>query len=304
MNRTSASYATRYETEWIVDRATGEPFVDMGNGAWDGAESFTDSNGNGAFDPGEPYRDTNGDGSWDHGEPFADLGNGTWDTGEPFTDRGNGIWDAGESFTDTNGNGSYDTDLLTVTHTGRSPQNLTGLVSGDQISARVRASAAARRSASNAYGTTWSTWSAFGPWSVWIQWTNSNGDLWTDTNGNRRYDSGEPFTDTNSNGIYDPPASCPLLPVSALPPVTLSNCPDPTDTPAYYPAGHAEPYVDANGNSSYDSGETFTDINRDGTWTADLGGHPTGVCYPPGHTCLTRIWRVVCVCAGQGGAAG
>ena len=61
-----------------------------------------------------------------------------------------------------------------------------------------------------------------------------------------------------------------------------------------------EPYRDANG--SYDAGESFTDTNSDGTWTADLGGVPTGLCFPltlgnppaphpclqPGDVCLGR----------------
>lgn len=35
--------------------------------------------------------------------------------------------------------------------------------------------------------------------------------------------------------------------------------------------GKAEPYLDANHNSQYDTGETFTDSNGNGGWDADMG---------------------------------
>jgi len=35
--------------------------------------------------------------------------------------------------------------------------------------------------------------------------------------------------------------------------------------------GQAEPFVDANGNGSYDAGETYTDVNGNGHWDADMG---------------------------------
>ncbi len=67
----------------------------------------------------------------------------------------------------------------------------------------------------------------------------------------------------------------------------LQPCPgDPTQLAAVYPAGYPEPFRDINGNGSWDPGESFTDLNGDLTWTADLGGQPTGECYPPGHICL------------------
>ena len=41
-------------------------------------------------------------------------------------------------------------------------------------------------------------------------------------------------------------------------------------------AGYPEPFTDSNGNG--DDGESSTDLNVDGTWTAALGGYPTGLC--------------------------
>jgi Flp pilus assembly pilin Flp len=37
-----------------------------------------------------------------------------------------------------------------------------------------------------------------------------------------------------------------------------------------------EPYIDANGNGSYNSGETYTDINGNGQWDADMGASGYG----------------------------
>lgn len=128
-----------------------------------------------------------------------------------------------------------------------------GLTANDIVNIRVRAQATARASATNSLGTTWSGWSSFGAWSAWSASSAS--------------------------------ATCPR-PAPVTPP-TLPPCPnDPTELAAAYPPGHYEAYHDTNGNGVYDLGEVFTDINRDGTWTADLGGQPTSLCFPPGHQCL------------------
>ena len=64
----------------------GDPFSDLnGNGVWDGAEVFVDSNHNGIFEPGL-------------GETFADT-------------DGNGVWTAAEPYQDNNMNGQYDPPL-------------------------------------------------------------------------------------------------------------------------------------------------------------------------------------------------
>lgn len=44
-----------------------------------------------------------------------------------------------------------------------------------------------------------------------------------------------------------------------------------------YPAvGDPEPYIDVNGNKSYDNGEPFTDVNGDGNWSLDQGSAALG----------------------------
>lgn len=136
-----------------------------------------------------------------------------------------------------------------------SPAQITdsyGIQAGDDLSVRVRARAAARASATNSLGTTLSSWSSFGAWSGW--------------------------------SASSATSRCPTPP----PPPPPMACPtDPAKFQAVYPSGHSEAYTDSNGDGSYDNGERFTDINGDGTWTADLGGYPTGLCWPAGHACLT-----------------
>jgi len=46
--------------------------------------------------------------------------------------------------------------------------------------------------------------------------------------------------------------------------------------PAFAAIGKPEGFVDANGNSTYDAGETFTDTNGNGAWDADSGVPGTG----------------------------
>lgn len=70
-------------------------------------------------------------------------------------------------------------------------------------------------------------------------------ETFTDTNGNGRYDFGEPFVD-RPNGVFDPGES-------------------------FTDRGNgrwdsAEPFTDANGNGVFNSGEAFTDLNRNGVW--------------------------------------
>lgn len=41
--------------------------------------------------------------------------------------------------------------------------------------------------------------------------------------------------------------------------------------PSFEDIGKPEPLADANGNGSWDEGETFTDINGNGVWDSDMG---------------------------------
>ena len=66
-----------------------------GDGVWDPAEVFVDTNGNDEYDLGEDFTDGNQNGIWDEAEEFTDALNGVWDEGEPFIDALNGKYDEG-----------------------------------------------------------------------------------------------------------------------------------------------------------------------------------------------------------------
>lgn len=44
----------------------------------------------------------------------------------------------------------------------------------------------------------------------------------------------------------------------------------------YSSIGQPEPYVDTNGNGTYDAGESFDDVNGNGKWDADMGAAGVG----------------------------
>lgn len=100
-------------------------------------------------------------------------GNGKRDRGEPDFDdaNGNGKPDPGE-FTDINGNGKWDAD---------------GVVNGGHwITATAKISllfGAAR--------------------GIWFHEDTKQGERYTDTNDNGKWDAGEPYTDGNGNGNWD-----------------------------------------------------------------------------------------------------
>ncbi len=47
-------------------------------------------------------------------------------------------------------------------------------------------------------------------------------------------------------------------------------------TGGYSAVGDPEPFIDKNGNKAYDGGEAFTDVNGDGSWSADQGSQVLG----------------------------
>ena len=122
---TQSNWNGSYNNKWACENMgyswIEEPFIDIGNGAWDQGELFTDAlNGvydsghedftdalNGVYDVGEFFNDV-GNGVWDEGEDFIDALNGVYDPEhEDFTDALNGIYDLGEEFIDAL-NGEYD----------------------------------------------------------------------------------------------------------------------------------------------------------------------------------------------------
>lgn len=63
--------------------------------------------------------------------------------------------------------------------------------------------------------------------------------------------------------------------------------------PSFADIEKGEPFVDGNGNSSYDVGETFSDQNGNGVWDADMGVEGAG---GAGQVVLYKVqvnWRVM-----------
>lgn len=159
-----------------------------GDGIWNGAESFVDTDSNGRFDPErasiaagatgidspEPFLD----GDINLGEPFDDVDeNNIYEEREPFFDENrNGIWNPGEPWTERIFNGYYDQVLdkfITCLCPENNDLNRNGRYDGPTD-----------------------------PWTPGVPFVdrNKNGKF---DNINRTWDPGEPYTDLNGNGQWD-----------------------------------------------------------------------------------------------------
>lgn len=85
-----------------------------------------------------------------------------------------------------------------------------------------------------------------------------DGEIFTDLNGNGRWDPGDPFTDVNSNGRWDPGE--PFV--------------DSDANGVYTPP---EPYNDSNGNGRYDPPLTVTEMNSSFSGNAHIGNNYSGI---------------------------
>lgn len=75
----------------IFEKGSDGRLYALGDGVWNDAESFEDSNDNGDYDIGESFTDQNGNGQWDDAEEWQDdYFNNIYDEGEEFTDCG--VW--------------------------------------------------------------------------------------------------------------------------------------------------------------------------------------------------------------------
>ena len=246
---------------WSLDPT--DNFIDKGNGVWDPAEDFMDSNKNSRWDDAEKFTENNG--RWDIGEEIInDDGNGVWDPAEPFVDAGNGVWDdfepfedvnlngrrdRGEKFTDLNGNGVWD-DAEKFEDQKNGKYDL-----GESFEDRGN-----------------------GKWDLgepFIDKGNGKWDLGEPFNDsvNGKYDLGEPFTDLNGNGVWDDAEK--FIDIDENGKYDLFEPYRDTDqndkwTPSEpfadqvngkYDLG--EPFEDENG--KWDPGESFTDIGN-GKW--------------------------------------
>ncbi len=234
------------------------------------AEPYVDVDGNDAYDAGEPFADWNGDGVWTAAAPITFVlpghdwsaapnattapsivierlpggidadGDGTADAYRPFenavrypealTDtNGDGIRQVAEVYFDLDGNGTKD---------AHDPhQELDG---------------------DGTHGTTTET----------IVDADGDGlyDLarpaepFVDGDGDGRWDAAEPYWDRNGNGKRDGPTN-PTPPAwQPWNPATYGN----VGAEDVYITNHGEPFLDLDGDSTFDEAETFLDTNGNG----------------------------------------
>ena len=125
---------------------------------------------------------------------------------EPFTDtNNNGQWDAGEPYVDTDGDGNYDVEKTDGGHW---------------------VTAAGKVKIGDYAG-------------IWFVEDQKQGEYYVDSNGNGKWDPGEPFRNTDGS-------------------------------PNEIEVGDS--YWDSNGNNQWDPGEPFTDTDGDGTYDPKNGG--------------------------------
>ena len=108
-------------------------FNDLGNGSFDVAEIFWDSDSDGERDPFEPFEDLNCNGVWDDAES-TDSGNQIWDAAEYYEDdNGNGSWDEGEGLSKIN---DAAVNLLVDYSDSESPQAISTIIATTEIKLR------------------------------------------------------------------------------------------------------------------------------------------------------------------------
>ena len=84
-------------------------------------------------------------------------------------------------------------------------------------------------------------------------------EAFTDANNNGKWDAAEPYWDVNNNGYYDPPVASwqPWDPA-------IHDHDNPTSVQNYV-AINGEPFMDLDGDSTWDDAESFYDANQNGT---------------------------------------
>lgn len=193
----------------------GEPYYDDNrNGCYDLAEPFTDQNGNGRWDIAEPFVDANNSGGYDEGEDFTDLNrNHKWDDAEPFVDAdGDGLLSPAEPFIDENGNGVRDRCTL---YFGCDDGRLYALYGEICEEPYIDTNGNGRYTP----GEHFTDWNANGIWDwVRVKWSVTTGgkitsspvvnlaEPFADSNGDGRYNVGEPYLEVYQDGIWNPGA--------------------------------------------------------------------------------------------------
>lgn len=234
-------------------------------------EPYVDADHNGLYDPGETFEDWNGNGAWDLSVPLtlvipgANLAwnvNGSADpslvvrhlaggvdadgdgTPEPYQDwraprrypelwvdfNANDLHEVQEAWLDLDGDGARDAD--------EPYQELDGN-------------------------------GVFTAESEPLNDANGNGrhdraapaESFTDVNGNGRWDPAEPFWDRDGNGAWTPPT----IPASPWVPWNPADHGNAVATNLYI-ASYGEPFLDQDGDGTYDEAEPLVDRNGNGLW--------------------------------------
>tara|TARA_Y100000768_G_scaffold136726_1_gene101781 strand:- start:7107 stop:13079 length:5973 start_codon:yes stop_codon:yes gene_type:complete len=190
----------------------------LGNGVWDDAEEFIDSDGNGQYDVGEVYIDSDNSGFWTDAEDFTDSnGNNIFDFEPVFEDPNSNPWSGlfvGEEFIDANGNGSYDIgeDYDDNNNNGQRDEGYEAIVSFKSAvyyatdSKRYKFKLTITNSNNQSVSDTKIVIinpEPNNPPTITFQNLDSYIEDFTDTNGNDQWDEGESFIDLNDNGIWD-----------------------------------------------------------------------------------------------------
>ena len=232
-------------------------------------------------------------------EPFVDAnGSGTWETGETFQDwNANGVWDAGIAISVLVRDGDFSGAPNDATSPSIRIRRLPGGVDGD---GNGTAEPYADWQDAPRFPESFTDGNADGRRQIAETYLDLDGngtkdpsephqeldgdgvhtlatEALVDVNGNGRFDlaqPAEPFTDANGNGRWDAAEpywdwdndgawTAPVAPVLPWQPWNTANYGDPTATAAYVSA-YGEPFVDIDGDSTWDAAEPLFDANANG----------------------------------------
>ncbi len=234
------------------------------------AEPYIDANGNGTYDAGETFQDWNGSGAHDAGVPAvvvfpdADLSQAPNALASPsllvqrlpggIDADGSGTGDAyralenatryPEAFTDTNADGRR--------QVAETYFDLDGNGTKDAFDPHQELDGDGVYTAATEALTDQDGDAVFDP--------ARPAESFTDANGNGRWDAAEPYWDRNGNGSRDGPTVATPPAWQPWNPATYGN----TAAEDSYVANHGEPFLDVDGDQTWDAAESFFDADQDG----------------------------------------
>ncbi len=233
-------------------------------------EPFVDANGSKSYDVGESFEDWNGNGRWDDELPMSVSIRGGDFTGNP-----NGAVDPTilirrlPGGIDGNGDGNPD-DYADWHNAPRYPE---AFVDANTDGVRQVAEPYLDLNGNGVLdgNDAWQEIDGSGTHSKATETlTDMDGDnvydpatpaeTYTDANTNGRWDPAEPYWDYDKNGIWTPPTA-PASPWRAWDPATDNIN---ATAQAAYIAAYGEPFLDIDGDSTWDAAETWNDNNGNG----------------------------------------